>query len=1155
MAKNIFFKATTKKSILLLFAICLISFVLLFMTACGNSNKDVEDETFTKTETDTLFITNGTFEYGTADAGEDEFPYNSNGWSHEADNSATSSYVASGIIDTETSKFTALLDNLYEDNDYKYFLLRNYFATDAGTTDVLEIQTYLKNLAQTAIGNDASNEDIDNWVKNTVLTRAQGLDASYTEVKEFIKNPNSAPTANSKDHKVYMLNNYQQYSSSLNYFSLGTAQKITSDTNISLNAGEYGKLIIWVKTTNLTSINTNFGANIRLINSISGVNQEQYQISNINTNCEWQQYTIYVQAADFSATSLKVVLGLGYGNGSANKTMGYCEGTAFFDDIYFEKFDNYTDFVTQLNADNISVDSTNTDMTGTNVITAINYASYNGTNTDDAVQIVPNEFSGTATNKLFFSYYDMTLNSYLDKVSGRDYFTQLTNGTNYNFGKNGVTISTADEGGNISGDRFSANTTANTLTIGTLLDASSPAYNKEALTINVNKASYNFEIKSNAFAVKSGDYLQVSFYVNTKLLDLDRTGLSVYLYDVETANTYNKASDHITLLTDSITTEDDEWTMLTYILLNNFPDNSVKYFYLSFYVGPTNVATQNDPSYYPTGEITIADLKYSTGPITQTDSFGNDNPNYDIYYLFNSISDSTLSSNGLYAGYTADYVGGENVQTYTFNEALNSLGTIQNGFAQLEAYTGVNANSKYVNENGTNYTINNPSVNKNASNEVITYAGLMNSKYFASNTYNLNSYAVSQGYADTADMVGWVDDITNDNDNVQPLTIYNKEATNYGYIGKAQTLAANNTITISLKVKVVGGATAYLYLVDMNNDSDTRLSVLNQSFTSNYGQTAGQEINNELYIKVDKALCEQYGDNEGWLTVYFYLASGNNDISYRIELWNGDRSGTNNSAGLVLFDSYASGDNFTEGDIYTSGSPLSNALIEGKITANSIIKYTRQLTKAETEFNSSAKRANLGYAEVEYDATAVWCADTTQNGTRTFVYAIYNTINPTEIDPWAQYEEEKEDEDTEEKAGCIDFSSEAFWLNLASILLAVALFIAIFMVVVKAIRKRKLNSNKNIKSHYTVSSRNAIKKKPVEPVVSDNLGGYEGEEEITPNENEFVNKVEDDAETANDDTEITYEKDVNEKEEFIYGEVLEDFTEGVETTDDDNKDK
>jgi flagellar biosynthesis/type III secretory pathway M-ring protein FliF/YscJ len=88
------------------------------------------------------------------------------------------------------------------------------------------------------------------------------------------------------------------------------------------------------------------------------------------------------------------------------------------------------------------------------------------------------------------------------------------------------------------------------------------------------------------------------------------------------------------------------------------------------------------------------------------------------------------------------------------------------------------------------------------------------------------------------------------------------------------------------------------------------------------------------------------------------------------------------------------------------------------------------------------------------------------------VYAVFNTIDPVEVDPYANAEEE-----TEEESGCTAKTDpSSFWLSFSSILLGVALVFAILMLVVKNIRRRRKANASDAKSHFKVTSRVSSKK-------------------------------------------------------------------------------
>ena len=56
------------------------------------------------------------------------------------------------------------------------------------------------------------------------------------------------------------------------------------------------------------------GAYIGVTNTVGGNTLDQMQIYNINTRGEWQEYTVYVRASTFATSTFRIVLGLGQGS-------------------------------------------------------------------------------------------------------------------------------------------------------------------------------------------------------------------------------------------------------------------------------------------------------------------------------------------------------------------------------------------------------------------------------------------------------------------------------------------------------------------------------------------------------------------------------------------------------------------------------------------------------------------------------------------------------------------------------------------------------------------------------------------------------------------------------------------------------------------------
>lgn len=123
-------KSNKLKSFLIFLLVLLLSVSLAFAAACAKSDDDDDDETnYSKTETDEQEITNGNFEFGTSSADPEDFPYTSiSGWTRAVDNSAASSKVDSGIVNTEEKAFGAAMDELIANSTFLDWAKNEYKA-------------------------------------------------------------------------------------------------------------------------------------------------------------------------------------------------------------------------------------------------------------------------------------------------------------------------------------------------------------------------------------------------------------------------------------------------------------------------------------------------------------------------------------------------------------------------------------------------------------------------------------------------------------------------------------------------------------------------------------------------------------------------------------------------------------------------------------------------------------------------------------------------------------------------------------------------------------------------------------------------------------------------------------------------------------------
>ena len=302
MKKITKFNLRTLLVLVLSLALC---FSTLLSVACdtpdsssSSSSSSTEEET-TVYPTDTQAITNGDFEFSTFENEATAFPDSTSiGWSRTYDSivvSADTSETASGIIDTTAG------------DDYNTMAEKQKFPKVEGT------DAYYN--PGTPYDYGFITESFD-WVEPG-------------EDETAITNDDALPMTG---NKVLMIHNQRGSSNQIK----GTAQKFTSTSSLSLGRNEYAELSVWVKTYALASSfksSEECGAYVAVQNTIS-TTAAPFIIKNINTDGNWAKYTLYLSSSDFTTSSFKLVLGLGFG--SKANTTEYVEGFAFFDNVTYK---------------------------------------------------------------------------------------------------------------------------------------------------------------------------------------------------------------------------------------------------------------------------------------------------------------------------------------------------------------------------------------------------------------------------------------------------------------------------------------------------------------------------------------------------------------------------------------------------------------------------------------------------------------------------------------------------------------------------------------------------------------------------------------------------------------------------------------------------
>ena len=954
-----FLKKSKLKILALLTAIAVLAFGAFVFTACTPPAEESSEaeKTYDYVENDEQELANGNFEFGTADVKASDFPYSASGWSQSTDNSAkTVSLTTSGIIDTEETAFAKTLKTLLGESLSNKTSFRKTMEKALNLND-----DQLREEAKEALGEDATEEEIVKWINEKVL----GL------VSDYFVNPGT-PADGANGTKIYMLNNY------IDYYVNGTAQKITSSSAFTLKAGEYAKFTVYLRTFGVTPIadTDSFGANIRITTSVNSVQQDSYSVSNIVSEDGWACYEIYVKANDFADTSVSIVLGLGYGNGSSTKFNDAVRGTVFFDDISYEKVEE---------ADLPAIDP--------DYITIKNEYSEE-----------KQETANLANNVAYVSYE--TKNYFEDATFVRAYLA-----------KTPAPIS-----------EIPADATEEMEMDG------------NNITVTQKNNSTTLTIYSESFTVLPARYVMVSFDLTLDIDDFEKTGVSLFLYD-----TFEGHDNHQQVFVNHLTKDKTNFKI---IVKNNFAEGSgEREFYLMFIFGPIDAST-DDATSYSTGSFSVENITFHNGLIKDD----NDN-DAAIYSMISGLDDTNTFA--IFAGYDADYPEDDDTTSYVFKPSYSDIGTITHSPANPLNYTGAADYGKTYLDNDNEF------------------AGVINSDYIDEYEDNFPELAAAIGDYEDA---------------IQPLMIYNPDNGNYGFIGTNNTISASTTYTVKVKVRVYGEAVAYIYLIDVKTES--ALKPLEITFTAD-GET--EEQTHLLYTKVTS---DMMGD-DGWVEIYFYIAAGKDNLTYRLELWNGERftEGENviSSKGYVFFDEVSLGSTFDEGTI------ISDALSSATIEPDDRVFFTR---------------AQEG--DTTYTPGVVWVNANGESNKGSFVFAVYNTINP------APDEEDSEEDTPSEATGCAKVDGGQIFLSVATIALIVALAAAIVALIVREVsRKRKANEN-DAKSHYTVSSRNksGANRKAVKT--------KKATEQVKPvtEEDEALNK-------ALDET--------SENSEYVYGEVLEDF--------------
>lgn len=697
------------KALLTLTMIFTMSLVLAFAVSCGgqDSSSDSSSESSSESESasDVQTIANGDFEWKTTSSS--SYPVSSStiNWTRKTDGNVTTALTStssSGIIDTEEKAYDKM------SSSYK----------------PVESET-----------------DGNKTYYNPGTPNSKGL-----------VSPSDDTEVNEAGTKILMVHNVTATSGK------GTAQYFQSSSSMTLAAGKYAKVSIWIQTYQLKSLqNVPYGAYIQITNTIGSSTAKPLTIKNINTEGEWRQFVVYLAPSDTAVTKFGVKLGLGFGSKYANEE--YAEGYAYFDNIEY----------TVISADEYNV------------------------NTDTTLNL----FNSENNNVTLEEYGD---NELTVSASGYVYVANTAKTVKLNLSKNLVSANVTGDGKyndvilDSAVKQYDAGyaSSAKTSTVNGI-DVEVPA---KSVYMNFSgaKIGSSYTYTTNEFTLAggktvdekyTGSYMKFSFYVKAKTQG-GTTDASVAIVDAGKDSTSGIFSSFNTnAVKDS---ENNGYVKYTFYIGNTFPEEIT--FRIRFSFGPTERVDEN--IYLPVGYAIFKD--FVTCPLSEAEYTA-----ADVSTDTKAVKCKLLGSNA--ADYVEDKKDDEEDDyseitgdSYSYTVKTDNFPKLADGAVDLE-------NTSYV-----------------AANDITdkTVAGIVNS-YFSANyvaAYGADVKTALDSLKNSAFATGT-------NLHVQPYMILNKTAASYGFrSAKFTTLSANSSYVFSVKVKVTGNAKAYIYLVE-NIDKDS----------------------------------------------------------------------------------------------------------------------------------------------------------------------------------------------------------------------------------------------------------------------------------------------------------------------------------------------
>ncbi len=340
MAKH-FKNSKTKKLLALFLSVMMLSSTAGILASCDDSTSSDSSSDSTSESTsvpkDESRINNGSFEFYNKESELTPIITAPTGWSltqnSASNSSANASKTASGIVDVKN------WDEKYVYTEKSIDDLK----TELKAMSISDVKANWSEMSLTEklAFYDVYDPDKNNDVALKDLEFYQAFNIDLEDLPTCA-NPGTHNNGENDNDSVIMIHNEQSgkrgtsqkfTSSSTLTLEAGTSATVslwvkTSDLQIGYTDGD---------EDSAQDVTKDRGAYIAITHAIGGTTLDQFQVKNIVAD-EWTQYTFYLNASAYASSTFTMVLGLGQGGGLDR--WEHVNGYAFFDDVTAETYVN-----------------------------------------------------------------------------------------------------------------------------------------------------------------------------------------------------------------------------------------------------------------------------------------------------------------------------------------------------------------------------------------------------------------------------------------------------------------------------------------------------------------------------------------------------------------------------------------------------------------------------------------------------------------------------------------------------------------------------------------------------------------------------------------------------------------------------------------------